>query len=109
MSNKHSNIAQYVQEKAMRMAHATSDMLEMERSSICPVKGEQQDASEECRDAKPRLLGETSTAENQTGDAQGREDQQTTSTTNEDVNYEESMPVLQLIGHIEYIGKMLLL
>ena len=71
----------HVQEKAMRMAHDTSDM-EMERSSICPVKGEQQDASEECRDAKPRLLGETSTAENQTGDAQGREDQQTTSTTN---------------------------
>ena len=73
MINKHSNIAQHVQEKAMRMAHDTSDM-EMERSSICPVKGEQQDASEECRDAKPRLLGETSTAENQTGDAQGRED-----------------------------------
>ena len=82
MINKHSNNAQHVQEKAMRMAHAISDM-EMERSSICPVKGEQQDASEECRDAKPRLLGETSTAKNQTGDAQGRaEDQQTTSTTN---------------------------
>ena len=73
MINKHSNIAQHVQEKAMRMAHDTSDM-EMERSSICPVKGEQQDASEECCDAEPRLLGETSTAENQTGDAQGRED-----------------------------------
>ena len=73
MINRHSNIAQHVQEKAMRMAHAISDM-EMERSSICPVKGEQQDASEECCDAEPRLLGETSTAENQTGDAQGRED-----------------------------------
>ena len=73
MINKHSNNAQHVQEKAMRMAHAISDM-EMERSSICPVKGEQQDASEECCDAEPRLLGETSTAENQTGDAQGRED-----------------------------------
>ena len=81
MINKHSNNAQHVQEKAMRMAHDTSDM-EMEKSSICTVKGEQQDASEECCDAEPRLLGETSTAENQTGDAQGREDQQTTSTTN---------------------------
>ena len=73
MINKHSNIAQHVQERAMRMAHGTSDM-EMKRSSICPAKGEQQDASEECCDAEPRLLGETSTAENQTGDAQGRED-----------------------------------
>ena len=52
-------------------AHDTSDM-EMKRSSICPVKGEQQDASEECCDAEPRLLGETSTTENQKGDAQGR-------------------------------------
>ena len=109
MINKHSNIAQHVQERAMRMAHGISDM-EMKRSSICPVKGGQQDASEECCDAEPRLLGETSTAENQTGDAQGRaEDQQTTSTTNEDVSYEESMPVLQLIGHIEYLRKILLL
>jgi len=108
MFNKHSNIAQHVQEKAMRMAHDISDM-EMERSSICPVEGEQQKASEECCDAEPRLLGQTSTAENQIGDAQGREDQQTTSTTNEDVSYDESMPVLQLIGHIEYLRKILLL
>ena len=92
----------------MRMAHDTSDM-EIEKSSICTVKGEQQDASKECCDAEPRLLGETSTAKNQTGDAQGREDQQTTSTTNEDVSYEESMPVLQLIGHVEYLCKILLL
>ena len=85
--NKHSNNAQHVQEKAMRMAHDTSDM-EMEKSSIFPVKGERQDASEECCDAEPRLLGETSTTETQKGDAQGREDQQqTTSTTNEDVSY----------------------
>ena len=87
MFNKHSNIAQHVQERAMRMAHGTSDM-EMKRSSICPVKGGQQDASEECCDAEPRLLGETSTAEYQTVDAQGREDRTAnhTSTTNEDVS-----------------------
>ena len=74
MINKHSNIAQHAckrEQCGWHMRHDTSDM-EMERSSICPVKGEQQDASEECCDAEPRLLGETSTTENQKGDAQGR-------------------------------------
>ena len=100
MIDTHSDIDRHVREVAVRMALNTTDM-EIERSSICPVRGEQQSTSDDESDGPTKTSGETSTAANQEGMPQDREGEQETPTTNENVVDEDDVPVLQLIEHIE--------
>ena len=74
MINKHSNIAQHVQERAMRMAHDTSSDMEMGRSSICPQSKENNKTRAKNAVTQNRDCWAKQAQQNQTGDAQGRED-----------------------------------